>query len=291
MRGFYRIYLDNEVVAEFDNLITDNGKKAIGRFLSGQQSFWADSIAIGSGSSSPQQSDDSLDMEFWREGIDLRVYSADENEILVRSIIPASVVGKIHEIGIYAAPGNDSLSSGPVVVFFDSSEEAWTGGTVNTTNNRIGQSALSVSASAQGSPISLDTDSDFRAFTSEDIFKLAYSAAAGVTQVAVKLKASNTDFREYTFAPSSPGYSVESWNIQDFSVVGNPQWSEVYEIEVIAFGSGSITYDALAVVKDPEVDQRRSLVSRALVSFNGENFFSKKPQRELQIEYGLELGV
>lgn len=290
MRGFYRIYSEDKIIAEFDNIITDNGKKAIGRFLAGQQSFWADSLAIGSGTSSPQASNNSLDMEFWREEIDLRSYNAEEDEILVRSIIPASVVGKIHEIGIYAAPGNDSLSTGPIVVFFDSSEEAWSGGTADTTNNRIGQSSLSVSASSQGTSISLDTDSDFRVFTSDDVFKLAYSAAAGVSSVRIRLKASDNDFREYSFNPAASAYSVESWGIQNFTVTGNPQWSEVYEIEVTAFGSGAITYDALSVVKNPLVDDRRVLVSRALVSVNGNNFFSKKPQRELQIEYGLELG-
>jgi len=289
MKGKYRIYDGEELIAEFDNIITTEGRRVIGKFLASQKSSWSDSIAIGSGSSSPQVSNKSLDMEFWRDEIDLKSYKEDLGRVSLRSRIPASVVGKVHEIGVYYTPTSDGFYfSTPVLAQFDLSVETWDGGTSNTTDNRVGLGALQVAA---GSSASLEFEGDLRTYNADSVFRLAYISDASVSSVTLRLKASDSDYREYSFSPSSPGYQVESWRLQDFGVIGNPQWSEIYELEILTVGTGNITFDAFSAIDEKPSDPLSILVSRALVDVNGQAFFQKRPQRELQVEYLLELNV
>ena len=292
MKGKYRIYDGDNLLGEFENVITNRGRIAIGRFLSQERSSWSDAIVIGAGSSTPLASNESLDLEFWRDEIDRASYDIPSGQIKLRSRIPAQVVGKIFEIGIYCTSTFDSGTvSGPVISAFDSLVESWTGGAENTTDNRVGSSARDLSPSSGNGSASLDFETDLRSYTSETVFRLGYIAAAGITSATVRFKSSATDYREYSFNPSSSGYNVESWGLQDFSVVGNPQWTEIYELEIIASGTGTMTFDALSAVDERPNDVLTVLVSRALVNLNGQNFFQKKPQKELQIEYVLELNI
>ena len=292
MKGKYRIYDGDALLGEFDNVITNRGRIAIGRFLAQQRSSWSDAIVIGAGESTPLATNESLDLEFWRDEIDRASYDIPSGQIKLRSRIPAQVVGKIFEIGIYCTLTFDSGTvSGPVVSAFDPLVESWTGGTQNTTDNRVGTSSLNLSPSAGSDSATLDFETDLRAYTSETVFRLGYIAAAGVTSAALRFKSSATDYREYSFTPTSGGYNVESWGLQDFSVVGNPQWTEIYELEIIASGTGTMTFDALSAIDERPNDVLTVLVSRALIDLNGQNFFQKKPQRELQIEYVLELNI
>lgn len=290
MKGKYKIYYKNQPIAEFDNIITEKGRSAIGNFLAGSAASWSDAISIGSGESSPQDSDTSLDMEFWRDEVDFKKYDASSNKIILRSRIPAPVAGKVFELGVYLT--NEKIfSSGSILTSFDDFQESLSGGSRNVTDNRIGLSSRSLSPGASPASVSVQFNGDFRVFTSESVFRLGYILDSSISNVSVRLKASAVDYREYSFTPESGNYKVESWRLQDFAVTGNPEWSEIYELEVIATGSGLITLDALSVFNENVNDESEVLISRALVNFNSQNFFLKKPQRELQIEYILELDV
>lgn len=292
MKGKYRIYDGDTLLGEFDNIVTNRGKIAIGRFLSQERSSWSDAIVIGAGSSAPSATNESLDLEFWRDEIDIASYDIPSGQIKLRSRIPAQVVGKIFEIGVYCTLTFDSGTvSGPIVSAFDSLVEPWTGGAENTSDNRVGSASRDLSPSSGSDSAVLDFETDLRAYTSDTVFRLGYIAAAGVSSATVRLKSSATDYREYSFTPTSGGYTVESWRVQDFSVVGNPQWTEIYELEIIASGTGTMTFDALSAIDERPNDVLTVLVSRALVDLNGQNFFQKKSQRELQIEYVLELNI
>jgi hypothetical protein len=288
VKGKYRIYDENTLLGEFDNVITDDGRAVVGKFLAGKYVSWADAVAIGSGSSAAEVTDGSLEMEFWRDEIDFRKHENSTGKIILRSRIPAPIAGKIFELGVYFT-NKKVFSTGSILTSFDDFEESISGGTQNTTQNRIGLSARSLAPDGGTDSVEVEFGGDFGVFTSESLFRLAYASASSISNVDVRLKSSDSDYREYSFTPQSGDYQVESWRLQDFSVVGNPQWNEIYELQVIATGSGSITLDAISVSDEKDDDELNVLVSRALVDFNQQSFFLKKPQRELQIEYILDL--
>jgi hypothetical protein len=293
MNGYYRVYDHKDLVAEFPNVLTNSGRIAIGRYLSGERASWGDALAIGSGNSSPLATNNALDMEFWREEIDFKSYNGPSasppNKLVLRSIIPTSVAGFIYEMGVYCTLTPDQvLTEGPAIATFDSSRESWVGGQDEIVDYRIGTRSLSVDA---GSSASLKLYGDLRAFNENTNFRLAYYSFGSVTAVKVRLSSNDSNFKEYSFTPESTGeYKIQRWLLQDFSQVGNPDWKEVYFIEVEVEGSGYVVFDGLTSSEQRPGDVLTVLVSRALVSVNGENFIQKLPTRELQVEYLVDLG-
>lgn len=293
MNGSYKIYDGEELLAEFPNVLTNSGRIAIGRYLTGQRAGWADSLAIGSGDSTPLATNTSLDMEFWREEVDFKSYNGPSatppNKLVLRSIIPSSIAGFVYEMGIYCTLTPDQvLTEGPAITTFDTSKESWTGGEEEIVNYRIGTRSLSVSA---GESASLKLYGDLRAFNENTNFRLAYYSFGAPTTVKVRLSSNSSNFKEYSFTPQNTGeYEIERWTLEDFAQTGNPDWKELYFIEVEVEGSGSVVFDALTSSEQRPEDVLTVLVSRALVNVNGESFIKKLPTRELQIEYLVDLG-
>lgn len=291
MKGSFRIFQGEDLVAEFDNTITNSGRIALGRFLAEQRSSWADAMVFGSGNSTPVATNTRLDMEFWREEVDLKEYVASGfNRLTLRSIVPASVAGRIYELGIYCTSTPDDLSSrGPAIAIFDSLTEQWSGGQENNDFYRIGTRSLDV---ASGESASLEYQGDFRAYTAETKFRLAYIADLGVTGISVKFFSDQNNFREFTFAPASfDEYTTTTWPLSALAQTGNFDWNEISGLEVSVSGSGSVMFDGLIAFEDRPQDLLTVLVSRALVNINGQNFIEKEPNRELQVEYLVNLGA
>lgn len=293
MNGSYRIYDGNDIIAEFPNTLTNSGRIAIGRYLAGERASWGDALAIGSGDSTPLPTNNALDMEFWREEIDFKSYNGPSatpaNKLVLRSIIPTSVAGFIYEMGVYCTLTPDQvLTSGPAITTFDSSRESWAGGEDELVDYRVGTRSLSVNS---GSSALLKLYGDLRAFNENTNFRLAYYSFGAVTAVKLRLASNSSNFKEYSFFPENTGdYTVERWSLEEFTQVGNPDWKEVYFVEVEVEGSGHVVFDALTSSEQRPGDVLTVLVSRALVNVNGDNFIQKLPTRELQIEYLVDLG-
>jgi hypothetical protein len=288
MNGVYRVYDQGDLIAEFPNILTNSGRIAIGRYLSGERGSWGDALAIGSGDSTPVATNTALDMEFWREEVDLKKYNGPAatppNQLVLRSIIPARIAGIIKELGVYCTVTPDFiLSAGPAIATFDTSVEQWVGGEDEVLEYRIGTKSLKVDG---GSSASVKYYGDLRAFTENTKFRLAYYAVGSITNVKIRFAANPSNFKEYSFEPQNTGdYTVELWELADFVQTGNPDWKEVFFIEVEVEGSGYVVFDAITSNEQRPNDVLTVLVSRALVSVNGDNFIEKLPTRELQIEY------
>jgi len=289
MRGVYSLYDGTTKIGEFPNIITDQGKEILGKFLSRERASWADVIAVGAAEGSPLASNLSLGLEFWREQIDLKRYS--NGSVIVRATIPVNTSGKIYELGIYAAQSSESISEkSSVIRSFDTSTEEWVGGTLELNFQRVGTSAIKASASSIGESIYSPFIGNLRSYTTDSVFKIGYvRESSGVTEVLIRFKADDDNYREVSFSPIGGGYQVYQWQLSDFSVVGNPDWSEIYEIEIISVGSGNIIYDAII---SRQTRPGEVLVSRSLISSSyALDFIEKNSLRELQIEYSLDLGI
>jgi hypothetical protein len=288
MKGIYRFYDGDDLIAECPNILTNSGRIAIGRYLSGERGSWGDALAVGSGDSTPLATDTALEMEFWREEVDLKKYNGPgaipPNQLVLRSIIPARIAGVIKELGVYCTVTPDYiLAAGPTIAIFDTSIESWVGGEDEEFDYRIGTKSLKVEG---GSSASVKYYGDLRAFTENTKFRLAYYSVGSVTNVKIRFASNLSNFKEYSFEPENTGnYTVELWELGDFAQTGNPDWKEVFFIEVEVEGSGHVVFDAITSTEQRPNDVLSVLVSRALVNANGEDFIEKLPTRELQIEY------
>jgi hypothetical protein len=289
--GKFSFYINENKVGEANNIVTDLGKVVIGNYLSETRPSWADSIAIGAGGSSPSASDLSLDLEFFRESIDLKSYSVTDNKIVIRGTFPGSVVGKIYEVGVYSTTSPTEVSSsGPLIAAFDKSAEDWSAGQDEESLNRVGLKSFRLVSSEEEVSSSLRFFGNLRAYNQNSVFRLGYLASGSTGSVFVRIKSDNINFREYSFQPNTSGaYSVESWSLSDFNIFGGAGILEFFDIEVAVSGEINVVFDALSVVDESAFELDDVLVSRAVIDQNGLDFINKLPARELQIEYEIDL--
>lgn len=228
-------------------MITTGGSSAIGNTLA--QSLGA-SIAVGIGSSTPQASDTRLDFEVFRAPVRVRNYDAATNRLVLAASLPESLDVTIAEVGVYTT----NASSSGLMTTFDEVAEAWTGGTWNSTNARMGNAALALSGASAtmdgGSSIALSN------IRQSDIFQVAAFGAGGT--VEVRVRNSDTDYYRYTFAPAA-GYNVSSAPVSSLAKVGNPDLSSVTSLHIIHSGTGSVQLDGIRI-HVPEEDE--SLIIR-----------------------------
>jgi hypothetical protein len=280
------------MIKESTNVITNRGRIAIGRYLTGERQSWSDSMVIGSGNPDADPEDESLAMEFWREEIDMKEYSAPTGEITLRSIIPSRISGKISEIGVYCTISSlRQVSSSPIAIFFDNSVESWTltsNTTFDTTNYRIGKSAVLFSPATGNNAIaSIRFPGSFNSYNEDTKFRLSYQILSGtINSITLRLKSSESTYREYFFDTLGSDYSVKVWETQDFILEGNADWEDFNSLEVIVDGNGQVVLDGFAVSYEP------SSIETVLVSItNLAALVEKNESQEIQIEYVLDLGI
>ena len=291
MRGKYRVYLGGKLVSEHPNIITNRGKIAIGRFLAGERFTWSDAIAMGAGETAALVTDTELEMELWREEIDMRQY--DNGEIVLRSIVPASVSGKFYEMGVYCTLSSlRQVSSSPIAVYFDDLRESWqlTKASFTTSHHRIGKSSIVFSPETLY-PASGDYkfSGNFSLYDENSYFYLSYKILSGsIDTITIRLSSSETTYREYSVSPSSAEgeYAVSKWTTADFDLTGNADWTDFNSFRVFVEGDGDIAIDGFSVRNEP-TGVETVLVSRTVLPDPVE----KDESQEMQIEYVIDFGV
>jgi hypothetical protein len=290
--GKYRVYGDGKLISEFPNVITNSGKIAIGKYLADERTSWGDVMVFGVGDSTPNATNNKLDLEVWRESVDMKTYVTASGQIVARSIVPSSLVSKIYEMGLYCTLTTETTtSSGPIITGFDQASEVWSSGVFDTANRRAGSSSLKLSPTT-GTPASSSTQmyGSISVYPNTTIFNLGYQILSGTADlVKIQLKSSADTYREYSFVPTaSSEYQIESWGLSDTTLTGNAAWTEFSEIYVEVEGNGEFMFDVLTGFVPPEGSV---LVSRALVSHEGNPFIDKEQYKELQAEYIIDLGI
>jgi len=296
MRGLYRVYDGETLVGEYPNIITNYGKEIIGKYMSGEVSTWAESMAFGTGTSSPSFTDTSLDLEFWRGDVYSKSYNTSSRKISLRCTIPSTVSGKIYEIGVYSASEGLNFAFSPVICTFDTTVQNW--GQVASEAARSGVGQSSVLLQPPGYLVSAKSDlrGDFAAFNNDTIFSLGYEIVTGsISNIGIRLMSNDQNFREFSFSPPTGShtnlYETKSWSLADFSITGNPAWQEISSIQITATGEGSVMFDVLAADKgedEPTYVNASRLISRSLVG-GEKGYISKEKTRELQVEYVVSL--
>jgi hypothetical protein len=86
--GTYVIKSNNNVIAEFSNMLTTNGLLFINQYLTGQVRYWSDSIAIGAlSSSATTASTTALQYESYRYPVLFKSYatSGSVNQLILKA--------------------------------------------------------------------------------------------------------------------------------------------------------------------------------------------------------------
>lgn len=295
MIGVYRVYLDGCLVAEQPNIITDQGRVIILRYLAESIGSYAGAIAVGSGSSLATRYNNKLDFELARAEIDLRVPYFSTSTVLFKGTLPSNFVGKVRELGIYPtlnAPANSFNSR--VITTFNTDSEVISGGTVNYVNTAAGSTSYEVTAAPSTTQtVSLSyLQSDFSGYLPTDSFALAYfTNDTNIATIKVRMKTDSTNYYEFSFTPAGPvNYYVQDFLKNSATVVGSPAWSNISSIDALVTansgGSTTVQLDALRV-NDNNVYGDYGLVSRSVLGQG----ITKSVNQVMEVEYSLGFNI
>lgn len=311
MHGSYKFYLDNELVHEEKNALTTAGRSIIIKSLLGIIPNFANSIAVGVGSS-PNKFDsntglitnNNLDFEISRTqvtGSTLNV--SNENDLLVYSTtILSPDTYTIHEVGLFPSLNNEVFIGvrGSTILDFNnvdvfkkigSASGAFMSSNVNARigtdflyiPNLDGQSNYLEYFSTPGTLEYLDT------YSSEDVFRLAvYNPTNQSSSINFRFYADSFNYYEINFNTSSSGYFVLEKTKSSAIKYGNPTWDNISSINLWQTGNDSGIYlDGLRIdTGSYYLDTVTGMVSRAVL----QTPLRKPPSVPLIVEYSLALG-
>ena len=294
MKGAYRFYQDGALVGEVENLITTAGKIYIMKYLAGYVQSIAQGLAIGLGATAATVADTSLAFEWSR--VPILMTSADyaNTAIIFRGQIPADVCGSIYEMGLWSLQDAQQVYGSRLLFSFDSASEAWSAGTWQTSNDRIGVDSLRVQAAASGTLTSTiaAVALDLSGYSSLDEFRLAYyvnSTFVSTAKVILYTDASN--YFTYTITTPAVGYTITPFHKNDFTITGTPSWANITLVDVqmtsTSGGVGSIDFDGLRIEDKDFNSEEYIFVSRAVPATP----IVKLAGSPLDFEYSLSVGL
>lgn len=288
--GTYYFYQGGKLVGTHKNLITDEGKKAILRYLAAKVEAWSGGIAIGVGSSTPAATDVSMNFEIGRGEVDLWSPDFADNSIIVKGTIPVDVVGDIHEVGIHMQATNSRAPADSLLITdFDDAYTEVEGHTRDTSAElRVGRAGAKVTPAASTSAtVTLPyMFMDMSGYQGTDKIALAfYLADANCSDIRIKFMTDDANYFAIGIIPqTSAGYYISSITKQNFAATGTPDWANITKLEFQATagagGAAGVTFDGLRV-NDTDYYDDFALVSRALVS----PAIVKDDSHPLDIEY------
>jgi hypothetical protein len=294
MKGIYRIYSGDELIAEVPNIITTMGRAHFARVLIGEQTKAAEYMSFGIGSHPTVTAGiETLHFEYVRSNVELSdaVDSPPTGQIVMRARIPDNRVLQIHEIGLVMRDSfsDDGFPSSLITTFDEGEEEVWTGYDLNSTDNRTGTSsmALSVNASQTKTITRTEPFGQFEDLANNDTFALAYNSVTGVpATIRIRFLVDASNYRQYQFTPSA-GFNVRRWAKSDFTQTGTAPWDGFRTMEIAVIGGGA---GSTVVFEGMRVDLAPSIERDFLVSYS--KLFEpirKEGLADLQIEYKIDL--
>lgn len=292
----YRFYQNGQLLATCPNVVTDEGKRLIMRYLAGQAKAIGGSIGVGTGSAAVATSDSRLTHEFDRATIYLTSPDYLNKKIIYKGSINERTVGSIHEVGLFSAelPSVGGGSPSRALASFERDLEAWTGGTYASGNHRIGFEALRLAPAASGSVSSvLPVSLDLAGYSNSDVFSVAvHNLNANTSSLSLRFRGTD-DLTHYAFTTTAAvpvGYTVFNFAKSSFVKTGAVDWSLINSIQLTvnagAGGAAQVDWDGIRV-ESTALDEDNVLVSHALLTTP----ISKTEGVAMDIEYALEVAI
>lgn len=292
MRGIYKFYQNGELIAQQENLITTEGKKAVLRYLAGQTGTLAQSLAVGTGQTAAAVGDLRLVFEVARQNITVTSPDFINQKLIFKATLPQEVEGNIYEVGAFTLSQYDT--TGRTLLNFDADTEPWSAGTFPTDTTRIGADSLRVNAALSTTTTSSLTNvlfdvSDFR---DPDLFTMAYVPQdANLASLKIRLKTDASNYFEYTFTGLTTGYKVESFARNQMTKTGSPTWDNITSVDLLvtakAAGATNVDFDGLRIDAAGIVNPDNVMISRTVLGTP----VTKLGGMEMDVEYSLDVTI
>lgn len=272
-------------------MITPDGIIYLKQFMAGMQSSVAEAISFGI-SGAAYVSGDPMGFELDHSSVKLISYSFSEDVLIVKSSLPAEIEGVIYEIGLVSNVSDYSNSK--IISTLDSANEAWVGGTWQTSFNRIGADSLRLAPTASGTlsakldDISIDLSDN----AGSDKFVIAFNNLNGNTaSVVVKFYTDDTNYYSIIWTTPASGYKILKVSKSTATSTGNPDWGNIngLGLSVSATGSGSaqVDIDGIRIQNSNNVDPDYTLIARTVL----DTPYTKIAGRSEDIEYRLAVSI
>lgn len=290
MQGIYKLYLDGDLVACHNNLITNQGKSRIRQMLAGNVNSFASSILVGIGEDVANVNNTRLTFAIDGANISGTMIDDVNNAIYFKSSLPVRGQYVIYELGCFAANSVTSqqiMQNALLMSFGDS--PVWVSSvgshSLDDTFTRIGTSSIHynilASATAKGaSPMLINLDQ----LDSLTIFSFAFYAS-NINSIKLRFKNSDADYYEYVISSiTDEDYNIATFTKGDFIATGSPTWSNIISMEVEIQAQASNGFIDLDGLRYDSAGQNNLLLSRALAA----DPTMKPAGSTLDIEYILE---
>lgn len=310
IKGTYKFYIDNELVAEKDNALTTAGRTIAIKSLLGIIPSFAGTMAYGI-SSKPNSintstkliTDNSLQFELGRAaviGSSLNV--SNNNDLLVyTATINDPYQYTIHEVGLFPSGiRNANIGvAGSLIFDFDRVDLFNKFGTasgaalVESVEARIGTQMLQIpQTDGINSYLSYaatdNTLADISRYVSQDTFRLAGFDLSGTSSsVTFRFYSDATNYYDFIFAtPSASGYFVSEVEKGSAIITGNPSWNTITSARIWQNSASAMYLDGLRIdFGSYLLDTVTGMISRAVLP----SPIRKPAGIPLTIEYSLAL--
>lgn len=297
MRGVYRFYQSGKLIGEHKNLITDEGKRLVLRYLAGQAPSLGGAIGLGVSAVAANAADIALGFEIERIPVDLRNADYTTDVVLFKGTIDQDTTFKIYEAGLWSTASNNLSGEfdSRLLTTFDLELEEWTNVVVDTTANRTSVDAVRVDAaiSSTTSP-RLEVDMDLSGYSVNDTFLLAFSKPnnniSTIKMVFEDVISGGSLTLSKTVSSLPSGYNVISFRKGDFVANGTVNWDNINSMgfDVTAGGTaGYVILDGVRVEDTDTPNQDFILVSHTVLS----SPLEKTNVAPMDVEYALEFNV
>jgi hypothetical protein len=259
-------------------MITSAGKTHIKRFLAGMEPDIARAIAFGVGEAPEQLSDTALHFEIGRTDVDLVSYDFTTDRLIFKGVLEEGFDGVIYEWALYSREDSSAGAFGSrLVTSFDSDTETWFQGgsaaTYRTTNTRIGNDSVVVTAATSGNTtVSYpDVTMDFSEYSAADNFSFAfYNDNTNLSSIRYRFKTDASNYYDFTLNSGfSTAFNIQTRTKGTATVTGTPNWGTITAIEVTVFSSGaggaSVGLEGVRIEDVDTVDQGYVMIARAVL--------------------------
>jgi hypothetical protein len=293
IKGVCRVYEDDMLVAEANNLVTDYGKSRIPLMLAGQGGFVKE-IGIGAATDAGLSY---IKVEIAKAPIVFATpsYSSPNARIVYKARLNDDVAGVINEISLFDAVG------GGKTIMTTSTREAGrviTGAVVDITglagnpstgSNKVRLAETAASIPVGGSVEMIRPTSLAGAISTDSIMISGYNAAVDVDQATVTLLMTDaygtTLSGTFAFAANTDAYQSVSKTISSFGATSF-DWSRIEKTKFTVSGAGApnVVVDGLTLRSD-------SATGRAMTRAVYGAPVVKRYGSRMDVEYELVIGL
>lgn len=268
-------------------MLTTVGKAHVKEYLAGVSQKFATDISFGIGDGVLTEPT-ALQYETERIEIDLQSYDFVNDRLILKAVIPNSLIGEIREVGLHS-DGNNSIAK--TISTFNSNVEQWTvdgsPAVFTTANTRIGSDSLrmQVTTGATKTAVLGDRIIDLSTYSGSTLISLAYRPAnAFVSSFKIRLMKDASNYYEFALGPQTAGYKIINLLKSNAAAIGIPDWSSIAQINIVTSasgGTGDIQFDGLRI--NDQANLTGTLVAREILSTP----FTRDISKDQEVEFSL----